>query len=85
MSNCPAKITIVDNDGNEFECPGRVYFNGKILCVHNEQRLLVDPEWYYKKDPKRLMVYKVGKWSMFRIKSVFLDSKAVRKTGINTR
>lgn len=91
MTNCPAKVAIVDSEDNVFECPGRFYFDGKILCIHEGQRLLVDPEWYHKKDPKRLMIYNAGKWSRFRVKSVLLDSKAViqlaekKKTSKNTR
>ena len=70
--NAPAKVTIIDSSGNTIECKGRYYGNGKILCVHEGQRLLVDPEWYHPGDPLRLMIYGESKWSQYRVYSVFV-------------
>ena len=76
--NHPAKVTIVDKSGEAFECKGRYYDDGKVLCVYEDKKLLIDPEWYNAKDAKRMMIYKECRWSPFYLKSVVLDGKLLK-------
>ncbi len=79
VPNCPAKVCIEDRDGNEFICLGRYYGDGRIICTHNERLLMCDPSCYHDDDPKRLFYHDKDTWSKYRIKSVILDSRFIRK------
>lgn len=74
---CPAIVTIIDPDENEFKCLGVYFGTGRITCVHECVKLVIDPACYHPKDAKRLC--SVNGWSTFRVKSVLLDSKAIIK------
>ena len=74
---CPAIVTIIDFDENEFKCKGTYFGVGRITCVHDGVKLVVDPECYYRKDAKRM--FSVDGLTDFRVKSVLLDSKAILK------
>jgi hypothetical protein len=78
MSGHPAKVSIVNKAGEVFECKGQFYTDGRILCLHEGKKLLIDPEWYNPKDARRLMVYKEGRWSPYLLKSVVLDGKLLK-------
>ena len=73
----PATVTIIDFDENEFKCQGFYFGVGRITCLHNGVKLVVDPECYYHKDAKRM--FSVDGLTDFRVKSVILDSKAICK------
>ncbi len=80
VTMCPAVVTIIDYaTGEEFECRGKYYGDGRVKCVHNDTTLMVDPEWFYPKDPKRMFAYGESRWTSFRVKSILLDSKAILK------
>lgn len=85
VPSCPANVTILDQDGNEYLCLGRYYGDGRILAAHEGKRLLVDPANYREDDPKRMFDYDRLKWTRYRVKSVILDAAAIRKTGSTTR
>lgn len=74
---CSAIVTIIDPDENEFKCPGTYFGNGRATCVHEGVKLVVDPREYCQGDAKRL--YSAEGWTDLRVKSVVLDSKAIRK------
>lgn len=76
-ATCKAIVTIIDAEGEEIVCRGKYYGDGRIICRHKELTLMVDPEWYNRKDPKRMFAYGESRWTEFRIKSVLLDSKAI--------
>ena len=77
-ATCKAIVTIIDAEGEEIVCQGRYYGTGKVKCRHGELTLIVDPEWYNRKDPKRMFAYgEESRWTEFRVKSVLLDSKAI--------
>ena len=79
VPNCPANITIIDREGNEYLCRGRYYGDGRILAAHGDKRLVVDPENYRDDDPKRMFDYDKMKWTPYRVKSVILDAAFIRK------
>ena len=79
MSKVKATMTVVDAEGNEFECPGIYYGDGRVTCTYKGATLMVDPEWYYPKDPKRMFVYGESRWANIRVKAILLDSKAILK------
>ena len=71
---CPAIVTIIDFDENEFKCTNAYYFgNGRIVCYNRDRKLVLDPECYHPKDAKRL--YSADGWTEFRVKSVLLQVK----------
>jgi hypothetical protein len=77
--NCPAIVTIIDRNENEYTCKGRYYGDGRIICEHNNRLLMVDPSCYNDEDPKRLFDCDKDTWTKYRIKSVLLDSRFIRK------
>ncbi len=80
ISPIAADIVIIDTDDEEeYNCKGRYYGDGRILVDYKGHWLGVDPECYHSQDPKLLFIVKNGKWSRFRIRSVIIDSKAIRK------
>lgn len=82
---CPANVTIINKDEVEHLCPGRYHGDGRITCTYKGRTLMVDPEWYYPKDARRLFIFGESKWSKWYVKSVVLDAKHLRKTGNITR
>lgn len=74
---CPAIVTIIDPAENEFKCPGTYFGSGRITCMHEGVKLVVDPKCYYRKDAKRM--FSVDGLTEFQVKSVLLDSKAINK------
>jgi hypothetical protein len=82
MKSCPANVVIIDKYGKEeFECKGRYYADGRLLCQVGERQMLYDPQHPYDEDLKRLFLIDTEKWSKFCIKSVILDSRYIRKVG----
>jgi len=77
----PAKVTITDfeDETEEYACAGQYYGTGYILVKYRGRDLAVDPECFHPKDPKRLFIVRSGEWSRFRVRSIILDSKAIRK------
>lgn len=75
---CPAAVTIIDSEDNEFKCSGFYFGTGRITCVHEGAKFVIDPACYCPHDAKRLC--SAGGWTEFRVKSVILDSKAIIKT-----
>jgi len=72
-------ITHIDDMDKEYSCKGRYYGDGRVLVRHENRWLGVDPNCYHSDDPKRLFIVATGEWSSFRIRSVILDSKAIKK------
>jgi hypothetical protein len=73
LSNADAIVTIIDKDGNEFECLGIYFGNGRASCQHAGMKLVVDPREFCQEDAKRL--YSAGGWTEFRVKSIVLQIK----------
>jgi hypothetical protein len=76
MTSCPAKVTIIHKDAEMDDpgivCSGKYYGDGRIAVEHDGHMLLVDPDCFNAKDPKRLMLYGESKWSVWRVRSVVL-------------
>ena len=81
-----AQVIITDYEDldEEYVCTGRYYGDGRVAVKYKKHWLAVNPECYHPEDPKRLYVVKTGDWSRFRIRSVILDSKAIRRTQSKT-
>lgn len=77
----PAEITITDFEDydEEYICTGQYYGTGYILVIYRGRELAFDPDSFHPKDPKRLFIVRSGEWSRFRVRSIILDSKAIRK------
>jgi hypothetical protein len=73
LSKADATITIIDKDGNEFECLGTYFGNGRATCEHNGVKLVVDPREFCQGDAKRL--YSAEGWTEFRVKTIVLRIK----------
>jgi hypothetical protein len=80
LSKAEATIIIIGKDGQEFECLGTYFGNGRASCNHGGVKLVVDPREFCQGDAKRL--YSVEGWTEFRVKSVVLDSKAIRREAL---
>jgi hypothetical protein len=63
----------------QFACTGQYYSTGFIMLEHQGRQLAVDPENFHAKDPKRLYIVDEAIWSDFRIRSIILDSKTIKK------
>jgi hypothetical protein len=72
-----------ENENEEYVCRGQYYGDGRVAARYKEHWLAVDPDSYHSDDPKRLFIVKSGEWSRFRIRSVILDSKAIRRKAEN--
>jgi hypothetical protein len=81
LSRALADIVITTLDGTEeIECQGTYCGDGRVLISYNGDTLMIDPSWYFRKDPKRLFI--IGdqpKWSNYRIKQIVLDSREIIK------
>lgn len=85
-SPTPAQVIImdIDDETEEHVCQGRYYGDGRVAVKYKKSWLGVDPDEYHPDDPKRLFIVKTGEWSRFRIRSVILDSKAIRRSQSKT-
>jgi len=93
IASAPARITVVNTKGVEFEVSGRYYGNGAILAANPKPDkypdfafLYTEPDIFDEDDPKRLYWLKdgesdPGKLSKFRIKSILIVNKLVKKRG----
>lgn len=71
-------ITDIDNYDEEYTCKGLYYGTGRIEI--GKEQLLLDPDNFNSDDPRRLWAINLGEWSRFRIRSIVLSSKAIKKT-----
>jgi hypothetical protein len=76
-----ANVVIVDKDNEDekYECKAEYYGTGHLVVTYKGKQLGIDPDNFHSKDPKRLYIVRSGEWSRFRVRSIILDSKAIRK------
>lgn len=78
---CKAQVILISKTGtDEIECLGTYYGTGRLICWIGEAKLRVDPADYHPKDPKRLYNCTTKKWTRFRVQSILLDPRAIKKT-----
>lgn len=93
MTACRIKATVTNTKGREFEIAGMFWGDGTIRVENPRPKkypdflfLYTEPACYDKKDPKRLYWLKdkdadLSELSPFRIKSMLMDPKPVKKPG----
>lgn len=93
MSSTKIKATVVNRKGREFEVEGVFWGDGTIRVANPRPKkypefefLYTEPACYSRKDPKRLFWLRdaeadLGELSPFRIKSMLVGAKQVKKPG----